>query len=1045
MPAAVDLGPPVVAQPHSFVPFPVTEQRCGRICGNRTSSCAAAIAAIICGSLLCGVINDPAVHGVEPSERAIIAPVDNPTDIAFFRDDVEPILQKHCYHCHSHAAGELESGLALDWKSGWLTGGDRGPAILPGDPEHSLLIQAISHTDPDLKMPERRLPDESIAVLTEWVRRGAPDPRVIVPGTKGPDDPAASDWWSLRPLVRPPIPGAGNIHPIDAFLAAKIADAGLEPVGSADARTLVRRLMMDLAGLQPTPEQVAEFAADRRATAWEDLVNRWLASPHYGERWARHWLDTIHFADSHGFEHDVFRPHAWRFRDYVIASFNADKPWGQFIREQLAADVLYPDQPELFPAIGYLGAGTYDHSAAATAPKSYEYLDRDDLVTQTMGAFVSTTAACARCHAHKFDPISQADYFSLQAVFAGIGKGNVAFDRDPQIARQRRHWRAILAAANNRQSDVLLEPAQQELIATAEVGYVDEPTWQPFVPETFVSSDGSLLARQQDGSILAHGTRPERDSVTLTAAIRSPRLTAVRLDVLTDPSLPLTGPGRQDNGNLHLSEVDLQLFLPGSEMGQPLKIRRATADFDQAGWTIQHAIDGQPATAWGIYPEVSRPHAAIFEVEPTGELPSGTRLVVSLKQLHGQGHLIGRCRLSTTGHPTDDLLPIPADIREAFRVPASERTPEQQLTVAAIVLKRRATDELAKLPPAELLYASAAVAENERGVIRIGQPREIRILKRGDLDKPGDLAGPGALSAVRELSARFQLDDPNNEGARRAALANWLADERNPLTWRSIANRVWHYHFGRGLVDTPNDFGRMGSPPSHPELLDWLACELRDHGGSLKHIHRLICTSAAYQRESRAPAQLIARDPENRLLARISRQRLDADSFRDAVLVVSGRLDLTAGGPGMQLFVTSPGAQLTPKVDYTQVNWNLPANCRRSIYRVVWRGIPDPLFEALDFPDLGLLAPTRGFSASPLQSLALLNHHFVLHHAEQLAAQVAARAGTLDEQVRLAVESVWLRPPSADEQGALRRLAEQHGLPAVCRLLLNSSEFLFVD
>lgn len=841
----------------------------------------------------------------------------------------------------------------------------------------------------------------------------------------------------------------------------------LSPV--ADSRMLCRRLYVDLHGLPPTPDEVDAFARDSDPHAWEKLVDRLLASPRYGERWARHWLDTIHFADSHGFEHDVLRTNAWRYRDYVIESFNRDTPWPRFIREQLAADVFFPDEPRLMAGLGFLGAGPYDQSAAGTAQQSFEYLDRDDLVTQTMGAFVSTTANCARCHAHKFDPITQEDYFALQAVFAGVGKGDISYDEDIPTAQQRRRWQSLLTAASGPNRSALLTPENESLALECEQTR-GAAAWQVLSADTFTSSSGSVLQRLPDGSVLAGGPRPDTDTFTITTAPATRGITALRLDVLCDDSLPMHGPGRMDNGNLHLTEFEAQLFRKGASKPEKLKIRRATADFDQDGWTIAHAIDGDVKTAWGIHPGVGEPHHAVFELESPLNTEPGAKLAIVLQQLHGRGHLIGRLRLSVSNAPSAAAVAaLPAAAEAVLTVPLERRTVEQRTELVPALLRLRARKELQRLPAPAKVFAAGAVAGNERGMVSFAEPRVVRLLKRGDLDKPGDEIPAGALSAVTALKARFDISNPKSESARRAALADWLADERNPLTWRSIANRVWQHHFGRGLCDSPGDFGHMGGAPSHPELLDWLAAELRDHGGSLKHLHRLILTSATYRQSSSqcsvpgdqspalaAPAEnrelstnpwqkARAVDPDNRLLWRTNRRRLDADSYRDAVLAVSGRLDLTMGGPGVALFKQSPGPQLTPALDYAAFDWSAPEAARRSIYRIVWRGIADPFMDALDFPDMSLLSPTRGFSASPLQALALLNNSFVLHHSNLLAARAEKAGGSLADQIRAAVRLCWLRDPAPAEAADFLALAEKHGLPAVCRLLLNSNEFLFVD
>jgi hypothetical protein len=962
----------------------------------------------------------------------------------------------------------MGGGLALDWRSGWQQGGGRGPAIVPGEPDRSLLIRAIRHEDPDLRMPEEKLPDSEIATLVEWVQRGAPDPREAKPSWKIDDN-----WWSLRPLVRPQVPADETGHhaanPIDAFIRSKQQQMGLSPSPPADRRTLIRRLYIELHGVVPTPAELDDIddfrdGADTRnrtgrseqvdSVRWEALVDRLLASPRFGERWARHWLDTIHFADTHGFEHDLLRPNAWRFRDYVIDSFNSDRPWPRFIREQLAADVFAPDDPVLMVALGFLGAGPYDKSAAQTAPMNFEYHDRDDLVTQTMAAFVSTTANCARCHAHKFDPISQEDYFALQAVFAGIGKGDISFDVDQKLDQWRRQLRHLQAAARNRERGVLLTETNAARVAEWERQH-QNVTWNALIPESYVSSNGATLRRNADASLTASGARPDKDITTITAPIPLSTVSAVRLELMPDDSLPARGPGRADNGNFHLSELEIRFFRPDANEPERISIRNTSANFEQEGWSIAHSIDGKLDTAWGIHPRVGQFHVASFVFQNPINARPQDRLCVVVKQSHGNSHLMGRWRLSVTDAPASAVAELSDELSSVISLPPEQRTIEQRTELASLALGRYAEHELDRLPPPSKVYAAGAWAENELGTVSISQPRSIRMLTRGDLNAPGAEVGPGALTAVRDLQPRFHLDHAANESARRAQLANWIADPANPLTWRSIANRVWHYHFGRGLCDTPSDFGRMGGEPSHPELLDWLAAELRDEGGSLKHLHRLICTSDTYRQSSEFRANAAEIDPANRWLWRMSRRRLDADSFCDSVKQISGRLDLAMHGPGTPHFLSGPGPQETPALDYRGFDWSHPSGARRSIYRIVWRGIPDPLMDLLDFPDAALLAPVRGVSTSPLQALGLLNNEFVLWHSQAFARRVqrdvrdSCRMLTDDEQmaeaVRTAVRLAWLRVPTDEESRMLLSLAKEHSLDAVCRLLLNSSEFLYVD
>jgi len=954
----------------------------------------------------------------------------------FFTSKVEPILRKHCFECHSHD-NVIEAGLALDSKSGWEKGGDTGPAILPGKPEESLLMTMVRWTDELHQMPpSEKLPAESIAVLEDWVKRGAPDPRVL-----DQTNADATNWWSLKPLMRPNVSSDGN--PIDAFIQAKLQENDLTQSEVADRRTLIRRLYFDLHGMLPTPEKVTAFVNDSDPKAWESLVDKMLNSPRYGERWARHWLDVIHFADSHGCEHDVKRPNAWRYRDYVIDRLNADVSWGRFVREQLAPDVFFPEQPQLMAGLGFVAAGPLELSRAGTAPVTFDYLDRDDIVTQTMAAFTSTTANCARCHTHKFDPITQEDYYSLQAVFAGVGKGDIEFDTNPEVMHQRQELEALLRATQTRDVNILL----QDQYASEVENWISQrqavpAEWAPLEAEVFIASSGAVLTKEADHTVFVSGALAEQEQYTVTAEVPLKRLTAVRLDVLKDERLPEGGPGRAGNGNLHLSEVALHWFPKGADASIQLKISNASADFDQGGWTSAQAIDGDLKSGWAIYPRVNESHYIVFELADGVDISAGGKLVATLKQLYPPQHFIGRFRLSATDANAEAARVLPPEVAVGLQKPSEQRTEAERVAIAAIALKPFAQNALGALPPQAVVYGVSARWTHARKLPEPQAPKVVHLLRRGDIDKPVREVAPGALSAIAELNGRFELADPQQESARRAALADWIADPDNPLTWRSIVNRVWHYHFGRGLCDTPNDFGRMGSEPSHAELLDWLAVWFRDDAqGSLKQLHKLILTSHTWQQSSLATTNTI--DASNRLLWRMNRRRLDAEAFRDSVLRVADRLDFTMGGPGIEQFQKSKGQQATPALDYSKYDWNDQPTHRRSIYRVVWRGIPDPFMDTMDFPDMALLAPKRGFSVSALQSLALYNNDFVLNAANWLAERVERESPTNPAQ-RLG-QLCWQRELTASEQVALEEYAQTHGLPALCRVLLNSNEFLFVD
>ena len=869
-------------------------------------------------------------------------------------------------------------------------------------------------------------------------------------------------WWSLRPLQKSRVPvflesnhkPIGN--PVDAFVRTKLKEEGLTPAPETDRRTLIRRVSFDLLGLPPTPSEIDAFLKDTSADAYEKLIDRLLASPHYGEWWAQHWMDVVHFAETHGHDQDRVRPNAWPYRDYLIEAFNSDRPYGRFVREQVAGDVLFPTEPQVIPALGMLSAGPWDESSLRDIREDTVdrqvgyYLDRDDMVGTVMSTFNSLTVHCARCHDHKFDPISQDDYYALQAVFAGVGRAERPFETDPVLARKRQELQRKLAALK-KPDDKCIEELRGPTLA-AEIRSWETTTpravnWTILDATQFTSAGGALLKKLDDRSILAGGVKPDRDTYTIAASTDLKDITAIRLELLTDKSLPKHGPGRQDNGNLHLSEFRVSIGPKATpDKQRNIVITDATSDFDQAGWTVRHAIDNQPATAWGIYPEVGKDHQAIFNLKDKVGSEGGTSFRFVLEQQHGGSHLIGRLRLSVTNAlPPVTVLKLPDSISQALDVQAEHRSREQKIAIAAYYLKGKLETELAKLPAAKKVYAAAHEFDPDGSHKPVMKPRVVQVLKRGEIGKPLREARPGALSCIAQLSDRFKLDDPDDEGARRSALAQWLTDERNPLTWRSIVNRVWHYHFGRGIVDSPNDFGKMGGMPSHPELLDYLAVDFRDNGQSIKKLHKLIVTSAAYRQSTTFDEANAKKDGDNRFLWRMNRNRLDAESVRDAILLVSERLNRTRGGPSDQQFQMRPGIHVTPVVKYVPFAWERPEGHRRSVYRFIFRTLPDPFVACLDGADSSQLTPARNTSITPLQALALLNNEFVLVHSRALAASLEKMSDDSDKHISAACERIWGRPPTEQEREEMAAYVKSFGLANLCRLLFNSNEFLFVN
>ena len=1045
------------------------------------------------------------------------------SEVDFVRD-IQPLFKKACVSCHGPE--KQKGGFRLDVRAGAFTLGDSyAPSIVPGKSAESPLIQFVSGTG-DLLMPPsgERLTDSEIGLLKSWIDQGANWPDVVAGHLED-----KQDLWSLKPLVRPAVPipaqASNDLSPIDAFLQQKREEHKFPSNPEADRRTLIRRVSLNLTGLPPSPAEVDTFTSDPDPLAYEKLVDRLLESPRYGERWARHWLDAAHFAETHGNDQDRIREHAWPYRDYLIKSFNEDKPFARFVQEQVAGDVLYPEDPTATAALGFLAAGPWDESSLRDIREDTldrqiaRYLDRDDMLGNVISNFCSLTVQCARCHDHKFDPISQRDYYALQAVFSGVERANRRYDQDLQIHQQRLAMNQKKRLLEQRNPDQLAwlnsSEVQQKVLAWEQSLQVQEANWIVVDSQSFTSSDGAHLVKLADGSILSGGPRPDKDTVTIAwtphvpvdsecasardEAGKSPdsqvagdpasitRITAIRLEVLTDDSLPRGGPGRQDNGNLHLSEFEVF----ADDHKQPIPLMNASADFNQQGWEVSKSIDQNEPTAWGIDPKEGAPHRAVYELKvpielgPMGEpapCKKGTeeadqtprkaaRLQFVLKQLHGRGHLIGRMRLSvTSADPPVRATQLPPEIGTILAISAAQRTEGQRWELALFQQLEEVTRTLASLPAPNLVYAAAADFEPDGSLRPPPGPRPVHILHRGDIRQPREEVMPGGLSCLTAIPSKFELPENAPESSRRAALAAWIVSDDNVLTWRSIVNRVWHHHFGRGLVPTLNDFGHMGEKPSHPELLDWLAVEFRDGGQSLKRLHRLIVTSRAYRQSSAIPFSepnladptqstansTISLDADNRLLWRMNRTRLDAESLRDSILAISGRLDLRMGGPSDRQFDLQPGIHVTPKVDYAKFDPSNELGRRRSIYRFLFRTLPDPFMESLDCPSGDQITPSRTNSVTVQQVLAMWNDVFMTRHCEYIGARIEEDISAdlpdhedtesrLSAAIRQAFRMILLRDPTQAEASEVAPYALKHGIANLCRLLVNSNEFMFVN
>jgi hypothetical protein len=981
-----------------------------------------------------------------------LSAANDPAQETRFDRDIRPILSENCFACHGPDAEQRKAGLRLDDGVDAYEEKESGlPTIVPAKRTHSELFLRIASDDPREKMPppsfSKTLTAEQIELIGKWIDEGA----------------RWEQHWSLAPMQRHPLPEVQDPewprNDIDRFILAKLESLGLKHSEKADRRTLIRRLTYDLHGLPPTPEEVDAFLADPDPNAYEKLVDQLLASPRYGERWGRHWLDVVHYGDTHGYDKDKRRDNAWPYRDYVIRSLNEDKPYDRFVREQLAGDVLYPDDPNGIVATGFIAAGPWDfvgHAELREGTKDKKItrvLDRDDMVANAMGTFVSATVQCARCHDHKFDPISQREYYGLQAVFAGVDRADRIYDEDAAVHRERRlllarlkdlearktELESIVAAVTSPEIDALdkeLAPLRDELAALEKQsesspsnGYhsgiattPDTTKWVQIDLGESVSIDTIRIvpARPTDFTDTPGFGFPLRYRLEVSDAADFTRSIVVEQFVDTDAPNPGDEPRVVSAGGQRARYVRLTAT----------HLWERTNDYVFALAELE-VLEGDKNLAAG------KPVTALDETETerwsTKFLVDAYSSRSPLTAIANTGARLGEVKSAIAEFTEKRTRAVDAlldDVTKAERLEVKDALTSVSAALAA-------------LPDPKKVYAAAPDFKPEGAFTPPGEPRAVHVLVRGDVMQPGDPAYAGALECVTALPSRFELENFEDEGARRAALAEWIADPANPFTWRSIVNRVWHYHFGRGIVDTPNDFGRMGSPPTHPELLDWLALEFLDQGASLKWLHRRIVTSATYRQVSQSNESNDRIDGGNQYLWRMNRRQLDAESIRDTVLYVSGKLDLTMGGPGYDLFVFEDDH--SPRFLYSEFDVNTPETFRRSVYRFVVRSVPDPFMECMDSADPSQNVPVRNETLTALQALALLNNPLVVNQAEFMAERITTDADTPEEEIRLAWRLTLSRVPTDRELAVILPYREKHGLANACRVIVNSNEFMFVD
>lgn len=977
-----------------------------------------------------------------------VAAADEPPAVDFERD-IRPLLVDHCVTCHGPTTHK--SGLRLDARSLAFAGGDSGPIIKPGDSATSELVRRIASTDDDAMPPEgERLTAQQIELMTRWVAEGANWPETDADRAAAVDK--RLEHWAWQPLRHVLPPQGGNVdHPIDAFIDAKLREKGLSRSPEADRRTLIRRLSFDLLGMPPSFEEVAAFEADDQPLAYERLVERLLASPRYGERQARHWLDIAHYADTHGFERDQIRENAWRYRDYVIKAFNADKPYGRFLAEQVAGDAIAPENPDAVIATGFLSAGPWDFVGQAETPsptlkRAARADDLDDMVAQVMTATCGVTIHCARCHDHKLDPISQREYYSLTAVFAGVTRG----DRDvtPGETESINNRRATLQQeiAKLRSDLARLRKTSPNLadIVGGGSGYgegrrdwgIDHKTGKLTLEKRgnvdglanqFQTAEHPLI----DGVFVPNGADGTKVVISSTglAVTDLPKTSGVAWDVVR------YGPVNAQKTS-KIDDIDYAVN-PHSEIGIHAN----------AGITF----DLQPIR------EVTGATEFIFDtVVGYGGRPDNLDAVWADARIYCDGELAWEHRHLGPKSSTRLKLPISAKARFLTLVATDGGNDigfdqvffgDPTLRIVGEVRnlspeEREQTEDIEQQITAKQQSLDKLPSKTERVYATVSQsPPKSYVFKRGNPEAPLDEVSPGTIGCVKvaPFGNSFAIDD---ESSRRRALAMWLTDPSNPLPWRVMANRMWQHHFGVGMVDTPSDFGLGGGLPTHPELLDWLAGELLSNDGSIKHLQRVVCTSATYRQKSTHHTDGDALDSSNRLLWRMNPRRIEGEALRDAVLFASGCLNQQFGGPGFRDFDYEE--EYAPVYKY--ITPDRPELWRRSIYRFVVRTTTHRFLAALDCPDPASLTPTRNTTTTVVQSLALLNNDFMLDQAGRMSQRIDAEMpGDQPQQIERAFANAFGRAPSQGEKAAATRLMGTSGLKELCRILLNANEFVYVD
>jgi len=948
-----------------------------------------------------------------------------------FNRDVRPILSQYCFKCHGMDDKGRKGELRLDTREAALSHGKSGQtAVVPGHPETSEIVRRLHSEDPEEQMPppstKTKLSRQNAAVLERWVRAGAP----------------YSPHWAFVAPSKTPVPSCENSNwpknPIDSFVLARLQSEGLSPSPEANKATLLRRVYLDLTGLPPAPEDLNTFLSDTSPNAYEAVVERLLASPRYGERWARRWLDLARYADTNGYEKDRQRT-IWPYRDWVVNALNEDMPFDMFSIRQLAGDLLPNATAEDRIATGF-HRNTMLNEEGGIDPLEFRYHAVADRVGTTGTAWLGLTVACAQCHTHKYDPILHTDYYRLMAFFNNAEEPDFAIPSE-QIAKKREEILqkietlqtalpekfALQASTVNKEASSSAETAtqrRQRIEERFEAWEKEESEkairWEVARPRAWTAN----LARLQtlpDASILASGDVSKSDTYTLDFLPAEGHITGVRLEVLPDASLPAEGPGRAyyegPKGDFFLSEIQFQ------SGAKPLKVVKATDTYSKGGIGgstkvgAAFTIDGAPETGWATNGAQGKENAAVYQFESPVNAMDGIQIHMLFERHYACP--LGRFRISFTR----DTKPLEArpgsdDLVRALVKPRPERTPAETALVRSAFFNAASETEAARKEieslRAGLPRLQTTMVMQERPA---DHPRETHLHNRGEFTQPRERVFPGVPAFLPPLPAGAQPD--------RLTFARWLFSPEHPLTSRVAVNREWQALFGRGLVRTTEDFGYQGDTPIHQDLLDWLAVEFRTSGWSLKKLHRLIVTSATYRQSSALTPALAARDPQNTLLARAPKFRLDAEIIRDSALQVSGLLSLKMGGPGVY---PSQNPMITKEGTYGAFEWKPSPGedrYRRTLYTFIKRTAPFAMTGTFDAPTGESCVARRELSNSPLQALTLLNDVIFQETAQALGKRCEAQAGDDRERIQFLFRTVLTRDPSEDESTLLAGFLHQ--------------------